>query len=80
MTAAVGIANGTFYKFFASKEELIFTILDIEREKAREKIREGVEQLFFCNIYFFLRKASWQNITSLRPYEHYVHVFIDIIT
>jgi len=42
LTAAVGIANGTFYKFFSSKEELIFTILDIERKKAREKIREEI--------------------------------------
>ncbi|HAM79504.1 TetR/AcrR family transcriptional regulator [Ornithinibacillus bavariensis] len=37
ITQNVGIAQGTFYKFFSSKEELYFAILEIEEEKIREQ-------------------------------------------
>lgn len=40
LTSAVGIANGTFYQFFDSKEELFFTILQKESDKIRRKIIE----------------------------------------
>lgn len=38
MTKKVGIAQGTFYKFFRSKEELYFTILEMEEQKLREHL------------------------------------------
>ena len=38
LTKEVGIAQGTFYNFFSSKEELFFEIL----EKEEEKLKEGV--------------------------------------
>lgn len=38
LTSAVGVANGTFYQFFSSKEELFFTILQQESDKIRRKI------------------------------------------
>ncbi|MEI3614832.1 TetR/AcrR family transcriptional regulator [Pseudogracilibacillus sp. SO30301A] len=37
ITKNVGIAQGTFYKFFNSKEELYFVILEIEEQKLREQ-------------------------------------------
>lgn len=37
LTSNVGIAQGSFYTFFSSKEELYFLILEIEEEKLREQ-------------------------------------------
>lgn len=37
ITKNVGIAQGTFYKFFHSKEELYFVILEMEEQKLREQ-------------------------------------------
>src|SRR5690625_5812047 len=37
ITKNVGIAQGTFYKFFSSKEELYFVILEMEEQKLREQ-------------------------------------------
>lgn len=37
ITKNVGIAQGTFYKFFNSKEELYFLILELEEDKMREQ-------------------------------------------
>lgn len=38
ITKKVGIAQGTFYKFFDSKEELYFKILEIEEKKFKKKL------------------------------------------
>lgn len=38
ITKNVGIAQGTFYKFFKSKEELFFIILEKEEEKIRKQL------------------------------------------
>lgn len=38
VTDAIGIAPGSFYKFFSSKEELIFTILEEEETSIKEKL------------------------------------------
>lgn len=38
ITKAVGIAQGTFYKFFKSKEELYFVILELEEKGIREQL------------------------------------------
>ncbi len=40
LTKAVGIAQGSFYKFFDSKEELYFEILDLEGQKMRDELKE----------------------------------------
>lgn len=37
ITKNVGIAQGTFYKFFSSKEELYFVILEMEEQKFKEQ-------------------------------------------
>jgi len=42
LTAEVGIANGMFYKFFKSKEELFFLILEDEKKKIRDEIYNGM--------------------------------------
>ncbi|MBA4495061.1 TetR/AcrR family transcriptional regulator [Paenactinomyces guangxiensis] len=38
LTKSVGIAQGTFYLFFKSKEELYFEILEIEEERVRKSL------------------------------------------
>src|SRR5690625_2916289 len=38
ITTNVGIAQGTFYQFFHSKEELYFTILETEEERIKQQI------------------------------------------
>lgn len=38
VTDAIEIAPGSFYKFFSSKEELIFTILEEEEASIKEKL------------------------------------------
>ena len=43
LTKAVGISKGSFYKFFNSKEELYFEILDKEGQKLREKLMQYSE-------------------------------------
>jgi len=42
LTKAVGIAQGTFYLFHSSKEELYFTILEQEEEKLKSTILEHI--------------------------------------
>jgi AcrR family transcriptional regulator len=42
LTEAVGIAKGSFYQFFDSKEELYFIVLEEEAEKLRYKYKEEV--------------------------------------
>src|SRR5699024_3874857 len=38
VTQSVGIAPGSFYKFFDSKEELYFGILEMEEERIKEQV------------------------------------------
>lgn len=38
LTKRAGIAQGTFYLFFSSKEELFFDIIEVEEEKAKERL------------------------------------------
>jgi len=40
LTKSVGIAQGTFYNFFNSKEELYFAILELEEEKIKEQLAQ----------------------------------------
>lgn len=40
ITQRVGIAQGTFYKFFQSKEALYFTILEQEEEKIKKQLAQ----------------------------------------
>lgn len=42
LTNAVGIAQGSFYKFFSSKEELYLTILQLEEKKIHQMFKESV--------------------------------------
>jgi len=44
LTRAVGIGQGSFYIFFASKEELFFEILDAEERKLREHIARMISE------------------------------------
>ncbi|MFA1819668.1 TetR/AcrR family transcriptional regulator [Virgibacillus oceani] len=42
LTKAVGIAQGTFYQFFASKEELFFDILEDEEKEIKQKLLDKI--------------------------------------
>jgi|SRR5690554_2327976 AcrR family transcriptional regulator len=42
ITSAVGIAQGSFYNFYASKEELYFEILDLESRRIRENMAKDM--------------------------------------
>lgn len=42
ITKNVGIAQGTFYNYFSSKEELYFVILEIEEKNIREQLLNDV--------------------------------------
>jgi len=42
ITEPVGIATGTFYRFFDSKDELYWAVLETEREAVVERIEDAV--------------------------------------
>ncbi|GIP34695.1 TetR family transcriptional regulator [Paenibacillus sp. J2TS4] len=44
LTKAAGIAQGTFYLFYPSKEELYFELLELEEEKVRRQLLEETEE------------------------------------
>lgn len=44
LTKAAGIAQGTFYLFFPSKEELYFELLELEEERVRRQLLEETEE------------------------------------
>ncbi|MFL2098975.1 TetR/AcrR family transcriptional regulator [Marinilactibacillus psychrotolerans] len=56
ITKNVGIAQGTFYKFFNSKEELYFVILEMEEEKIKEQ---------FANVDIFKENQPNKAIKSI---------------
>jgi len=43
ITGVLGIAQGSFYKFYSSKEELYFEILELEGEKIRKNMAKNTE-------------------------------------
>lgn len=43
ITEAAGIAQGSFYKFFDSKEEFYFEILELEEQKIREELSQKLD-------------------------------------
>jgi len=49
ITKNVGIAQGTFYHFFNSKEELYFIILEKEEEKIKEQFLKVVDTFQYKN-------------------------------
>ncbi|MEN2767939.1 TetR/AcrR family transcriptional regulator [Ornithinibacillus xuwenensis] len=42
LTKAAGIAQGSFYQFFSSKEELFFNILELEEAQIKQKLLEKI--------------------------------------
>ena len=56
ITKNVGIAQGTFYKFFNSKEELYFVIFEMEEEKIKEQ---------FANVDIFKENQPNKAIKSI---------------
>lgn len=46
LTETVGIAKGSFYSFFDSKEELYFIVMEAEAEKIRQKFKEDIINKF----------------------------------
>ncbi len=48
ITRAAGIAQGSFYNFFDSKEELYFEILEAEEQTMKEKLLNDLKPLENC--------------------------------
>ncbi|WP_051541380.1 TetR/AcrR family transcriptional regulator [Caldalkalibacillus mannanilyticus] len=60
LTEAVGIAQGSFYLFYESKEELYFTILEMEEAELRQQLLHSVnleEKLTKEALKTFLKKG-----------------------
>jgi len=60
LTKAVGIAQGSFYTFFNSKEELYLEVMDREGEAIKQKLlkEENIKDLTRERLKVFLRKCS----------------------
>jgi len=67
LAAAAGIAKGSFYKFFPSKEELYMSILEKEEKELRMNLKEDLIQgnslkaegikIFFMNFILFMNTS-----------------------
>ena len=44
ITRAVGIDQGSFYRFYGSQEEFYFTIIESEEDHLREQLIKGIEE------------------------------------
>ena len=63
LTNTAGIAQGTFYKFFESKEELYFEILELEESESAEYLenivkssksaKESIKKIIKCTFNLF---------------------------
>ena len=64
LSKAAGIAQGTFYNFFHSKEELYFHIIEEEQEKSEQqlhrhrKVQRFRQRSSYANYFGFIRPDS----------------------
>lgn len=63
LTRAVGIGQGTFYRFFPSKEVLLFRILEEEEKAIQERFLE--EELIHAPNPEHLQKAFWAALEAI---------------
>ena len=74
LTGAVGIAQGSFYNFYASKEELYFEILDRESQKIRENISKNFD-LIKDNPGLGLKKMIFETYMALGENDLFKDLF-----
>lgn len=75
LTGAVGISQGAFYLFFASKEELFFDILEEEENKLQQHFLQGLSRGGFTpDVFKELIRQSFQAIENNGILRHlYLH-------
>jgi AcrR family transcriptional regulator len=79
LTNSAGIAQGTFYNFFASKEELYFEILEQEEANSAKYIenivttsssaRESIKKIITCTFDLFERNQFIRRIFESKDYD-----------
>lgn len=60
---AVGIAKGSFYKFYPSKEELFFTLLEME-DLAQKEFLSTIQALDFETFRGFIKQSVHEGINN----------------
>ena len=79
LTNSAGIAQGTFYNFFASKEELYFEILEQEEANSAKYLenivttsssaRESIKKIITCTFDLFERNQFIRRIFESKDYD-----------
>ena len=79
LTNSAGIAQGTFYNFFESKEELYFEILEQEEANSAKYIenivttsssaRESIKKIITCTFDLFERNQFIRRIFESKDYD-----------
>ena len=79
LTNAAGIAQGTFYSFFDSKEELYFEILEQEESnsakylenivKSSKSAKESIRKIINCTFDLFERNQFLRRIFESKDYD-----------
>ena len=79
LTKATGIAQGTFYNFFDSKEELYFEIIELEEYKSEQFLenilessnssKESIKRIIKCTYELFENNPIIHRLYDSRDYE-----------
>jgi AcrR family transcriptional regulator len=75
ITNAVGIAQGSFYNFYASKEELYFEILDLESLKIRENMAKDMNLIKKENPGSGIKKMIFETYMALGENDLFKDLF-----
>lgn len=75
ITNAVGIAPGSFYNFYASKEELYFEILDLESRRIRENMAKDMNLIKQENPGSSIKKMIFETYMALGENDLFKDLF-----
>lgn len=76
ITQAAGIAQGSFYNFFGSKEELYFAILELEERTLKEKLLTDL-QPFDKHPRQYLRNLLVRSLEMVEDYPLMTRLYLD---
>jgi len=76
ITRAAGIAQGSFYNFFDSKEELYFDILEAEEQTMKEKLLNELKPLENCPREY-LRKMLLRSLEMVENYPLMAQLYLE---